>query len=168
LLAKHEPERERFDLGLMINDVAKLLEAEGHRREVALEVRPLQADAMVVGDPVQLQQVLINLILNAMEAVADMPPDRRSVVVDTARDGDSVSVSVRDRGQGIAADNLPKIFESFFSTKQKGMGLGLSIARTIVEAHGGRIQAENGLVHGAVFRIELPAVASRSSSMVAA
>jgi len=103
-----------------------------------------------------------------MEAVADMPPDRRSVVVDTARDGNSVSVSVRDRGQGIAADNLPKIFESFFSTKQKGMGLGLSIARTIVEAHGGRIQAENGLVHGAVFRIELPAVASRSSSMVAA
>ena len=168
LLAKHEPERERFDLGLMINDVAKLLEAEGHRREVALEVRPLQADAMVVGDPVQLQQVLINLILNAMEAVADMPPDRRSVVVDTARDGDSVSVSVRDRGQGIAADNLPKIFESFFSTKQKGMGLGLSIARTIVEAHGGRIQAENGLVHGAVFRIELPAVTTRSSSMVAA
>jgi C4-dicarboxylate-specific signal transduction histidine kinase len=168
LLAKHEPERERFDLGLMINDVAKLLEAEGHRREVALEVRPMQTDAMVVGDPVQLQQVLINLILNAMEAVAEMPPDRRSVVVDAALDGDSVSVSVRDRGQGITADNLPKIFESFFSTKQKGMGLGLSIARTIVEAHGGRIQAENGLVHGAVFRIELPAATTRSSSMVAA
>ncbi len=168
LLAKHEPQRERFDLGLMISDVAKLLEAEGHRREVALEVRPMQTEAMVVGDPVQLQQVLINLILNAMEAIADMPPGRRSVMVDAALDGDSVRVSVRDRGQGIAADNLPKIFESFFSTKQRGMGLGLSIARTIVEAHGGRIQAENGLVHGAVFQVDLPAAAIHSASMAAA
>jgi C4-dicarboxylate-specific signal transduction histidine kinase len=129
------------------------------RREVTIELRPIQFDCVVVGDPVQLQQVLVNLILNAMDAVAEMPPARRSVVLDVALDANTVSVSVRDRGLGIALENLTQMFESFFTTRQKGMGFGLLIARTIVEAHGGRIRAENGLVNGAVFRVDLPTIA---------
>jgi C4-dicarboxylate-specific signal transduction histidine kinase len=160
LLARHESEREPFDLGLASSDVAKLLEAEADRRQVTLEVQPVQSAATVIGDAVQIQQVLINLILNAMDAVADMPQDRRAVTLEVEAAAATITVTVRDRGHGIAPEHLPKVFDSFFSTKHRGMGLGLSIARTIVEAHGGRIRAENGLSEGAVFHVELPAAGS--------
>ena len=159
LLVSHEAQREPFDLAAIVDDVATMLEAEARRRQVTLEIRPMHLDSVVMGDPIQLQQVLLNLILNAMDAVADAPADRRVIVVEVTVAKSTVSVSVRDGGPGIARENLPKVFESFFSTKKKGMGLGLSIARTIVEAHGGRIKAENGPVNGAVFRVDLPASA---------
>ena len=108
------------------------------------------------GDRVQIQQVLINLILNAMDAVAGLPADRCMVVVTVENTANSVAIAVSDQGHGIAREHLPKVFESFFSTKRKGMGLGLSITRTLVEAHGGRIWAENGPGEGAVFHVELP------------
>ncbi len=111
----------------------------------------------MVGDRIQIQQVLINLVLNAMDAVADLPEARRTVVVSVESGAGGIAIAVRDRGHGIAPEHLPKLFDSFFSTKRKGMGLGLSIARTLVEAHGGRIRAENGPGEGAVFQVELPA-----------
>jgi C4-dicarboxylate-specific signal transduction histidine kinase len=117
----------------------------------------------VLGDPVQLQQVLINLILNAMDAVAGLPPERRIVTLALEVDADRIVVGVHDRGPGIDPKHLPQIFESFFSTKQKGMGLGLSIARTIVEAHGGTVAALRGTGDGAVFRVELPRAAAAAS-----
>ena len=116
----------------------------------------------MVGDRIQIQQVLINLVLNAMDAVADVPEDRRTVVVSVENGAGGIAIAVRDRGHGIAPEHLPKLFDSFFTTKRKGMGLGLSIARTLVEAHGGRIWAENGPGEGAVFHVELPAASAMS------
>jgi C4-dicarboxylate-specific signal transduction histidine kinase len=155
LLARHAPEQTSFDLNGAMNDVATLLFAEARQREVALELRPAPMPARILGDETQMQQVLINLVLNAMDAVADLPPERRTVVVTIGQTPQAVALTVRDHGHGITVENLPKVFESFFSTKKKGMGLGLSIARTIVEAHGGRIWAENAPGEGASFHVEL-------------
>ncbi|MBK9063622.1 MAG: GHKL domain-containing protein [Acidobacteria bacterium] len=157
LLSKHEVERRPVDLNDAVREVGAALSAEARRRRVGLDVRPVSNAVTITGDRTQIQQVLINLVLNAMDAVDEMPEDRRVVVVSLRSDPLLVRITVRDRGPGIAPEHLPKLFESFFSTKRKGMGLGLSIARTLAEAHGGRIRAENGPGEGAVFHVELPA-----------
>jgi signal transduction histidine kinase len=157
LLARHEVERLPFDLNDAVNDVAAVLGTEARHRGVNLEIRPAAAVAVVTGDRIQLQQVLINLVLNAMDALAEAPGPARTVRVSVEQTATGFVIEVRDRGQGIAAEQLPKLFDSFYTTKRKGMGLGLSIARTIVEAHGGRIRAESTPGEGAVFRVELPA-----------
>jgi two-component system sensor kinase FixL len=106
---------------------------------------------------VQLQQVLLNLILNACDAVVDNAHGDRGVTVRTERaTGAGVRISVRDRGHGIGAEHLERVFEPFVTTKPNGIGLGLSISRNIVAAHGGRLWAENRDERGACFRIELP------------
>jgi signal transduction histidine kinase len=157
LLAKHEPERRLLELNAALSDVVTLLRPEALRRQVTLELRSASAPVYVLGDQTQIQQVLINLLLNAMDAVGDMPEDRRTIVLSIKKDVSAISIAVHDFGRGVATDDLPKLFDSFFSTKQRGMGLGLSIARTIVETHGGRIWVENAPGEGAVFHVELPA-----------
>ena len=113
--------------------------------------------AVLDAAPVQLQQVIINLMLNAFDASAGVPADRRRVVVETRDTAHGVQLGVRDLGSGIAADDLPRVFDSFFSTKHSGMGLGLSICRGFVEAMGGRITAANRTERsGAVFTIRMP------------
>ena len=107
---------------------------------VNLHTHPLPARV----DPVHLQQVLLNLVLNAMDATAGPLPDERRVTIRTAGiNNDTVKVSIADSGAGIPADKLQQIFEPFFTTKEKGMGFGLAIARTIIERSGGEISAEN-------------------------
>jgi signal transduction histidine kinase len=163
LLAKHEMARERLDLNEAIAEVVGLLEAEGRRRQVALATELDPELPRVLGDRVHLQQVLLNLIVNAMDAMADTHVSLRRVVVRTERRQDgSVEVAVTDRGHGIAPESLAKLFESFFTTKQRGMGLGLSIARSIVQAHGGRIWVEGVPQGGATFRFTLPPAAPRT------
>ncbi|MDS4027312.1 MAG: HAMP domain-containing sensor histidine kinase [Candidatus Contendobacter sp.] len=163
LLARQPVERQPFDLNSAVREMEPVLQPEARRRGVALEVRPAATTAPLVGDRVQIQQVLLNLVLNALDAVNGLPEARRTVAVSVERDADRVILVVRDRGHGIAPEHLPKLFDSFFSTKRRGMGLGLSIARTLVEVHGGRIRAESRLGEGAVFQAEWPVAGDAGS-----
>ncbi|QQS53558.1 MAG: histidine kinase [Candidatus Competibacteraceae bacterium] len=156
LLAKQVLERQPFDLNEAVTDIEFILRAEARRRRVILDLRPATTAAPLIGDRIQIQQVLLNLVLNAMDAVADESADRRMVVVSVAHGVGGIVLTVRDRGHGIASEHLPLIFDSFFSTKRQGMGLGLSIVRTLVEAHEGRVWAESGPGDGAVFQVEWP------------
>jgi signal transduction histidine kinase len=99
---------------------------------------------LVDADPVHLQQVLLNLLMNSLEAMQSMPADKRRVVISTKCEADSfVLISVRDYGSGLPADDVDKVFTHFYSTKPNGMGMGLTIVRSIIEAHGGKLRAEN-------------------------
>jgi C4-dicarboxylate-specific signal transduction histidine kinase len=156
LLGRQKFERNEFDLNEVLNDLESIIRAEARRRGVTLEIRRAPEALAIVGDRIQIQQVLINLVLNAMDAVADESEARRAVVVSVAKGESGAVLAVRDRGRGIAPEHRTKLFESFFSTKRNGMGLGLSITRTIVEAHGGRIWVESGPEEGTLFQVELP------------
>lgn len=155
LLARHETERRRVGLNRLIEDSAAILRNEARRRAVAVEYATGARQDEVLVDPVHIQQVVINLVLNAFEASADRPEESRRVRVATSDTRNGVQVSVRDFGAGIALSELPHVFESFYTTKNGGMGLGLSIARSIIEAHGGTISAASCDV-GAEFRFILP------------
>jgi two-component system sensor kinase FixL len=103
-----------------------------------------------------LQQVLLNLVLNGMEAMSGAPGERRLTVRTGVNENGSAEIAVSDAGPGIPPERLPRLFEPFFSTKKEGMGLGLSIARSLVQAHGGQLWAENNPGGGATFRFTLP------------
>jgi C4-dicarboxylate-specific signal transduction histidine kinase len=156
LLGKHVVERKELDLNEVVSDLESIMRAEARRRGVVLEIRRGPAGLAIVGDRVQIQQVLINLVLNAMDAVAEEPEVRRTVVVSVAKGATGAVLAVRDRGRGIAPEHRTRLFEPLFSTKRNGMGLGLSITRSIVEAHGGRIWAESAPDDGTLFQVELP------------
>jgi len=157
LARKRAMQIESLDLNEVTVEVVKLMEAEALRRNVSVHTDFTAVPATTFGDRVHLQQVLINLILNGMEAMADTPEAERRLLVRTATNGDRrVEISVTDFGQGIAPEKLPRLFDSFFTTKETGMGLGLSIARSIIDAHQGSISAENNADGGATFRFNLP------------
>jgi PAS domain S-box-containing protein len=157
LLRKRELELKPIDLNKVTSDVLRLADFEANRRSVNIEKQFADALPVVRGDVIHLQQVLLNLILNGLEALSESSESDRRLTVRTAYDGEgNVEVAVQDSGRGILPDRLPQLFDSFFTTKAHGMGLGLSIVRSIVEAHGGQIRAENNPGGGACFRFTLP------------
>ncbi|MFL5406048.1 MAG: sensor histidine kinase [Myxococcales bacterium] len=164
MFRRHETERVPLGAGVLVEHVLMLLHEDAVARgvEIKLDVEPDLP--LVRGDRVQLEQVLMNLLVNAFEAVAGIPSGPKQVTVRAyARDG-FVEVAVLDSGKGIARNELERIFEPFFTRKPNGMGMGLAICRTIVEAHGGRISADNRSERGAVFELSLPALPAADQS----
>jgi len=156
LLKKAPSEIKDVDLNEIAGESIQLLSPLSIAREVNLSGFTAPMSLPIRADPVQLQQVIVNLIVNAMDAMSHMPRAERRVTVHTARNDNFAEVSVSDTGPGIPSEKIKEVFEPFFSTKAEGMGMGLSIARTIIEAHDGRIWAENKAGRGAVFHISLP------------
>jgi signal transduction histidine kinase len=150
------------DLNQLCREVVRILHNDAVRRNATLELSLDAVSPTVTGDPVQLQQVVLNLVVNGLEA-ASTSETNRSVVVHTESREDQVEMRVHDSGPGIPATVQPHLFESFFSTKSGGLGLGLVIARSIIERHSGRIGVENHPSGGAVFRIQLPKTPSSGS-----
>jgi PAS domain S-box-containing protein len=163
LLKRREVEHSLLDLNQLAREVITLVGPEAGARKVRLALDPASSLALVRGNRVQLQQVLLNLLLNAMDAMNDPAADDRRVTVRIQAAGTQVAVVVRDTGQGIPADKLGHIFEPFFTTKPNGLGVGLPISRKIIEAHGGSIRAENAPDGGAAFCFTLPVAKEEST-----
>jgi signal transduction histidine kinase len=157
LLRKRELNFERMDLNGLIENAVALVRPEAVQRGVAVTMTLESGLPHLEVDPVHLQQVLLNLFINGMDAMHDVPPTRRRLDIHSRHHGaGSVEVAVIDGGLGMTDEQLTRAFESFFTTKEGGMGLGLSIARSIVSSHGGSIGIEQRESGGTMFRITLP------------
>ena len=142
----------------VIGGVIELTRGEAMKNGVSVQTQFAESLPAVTGDRTQLQQVILNLILNAVQAMAESGLPLRELQIRTeARQSDGVLVSVRDCGPGIRPENLDRLFDPFYTTKPGGMGMGLSICRSIVEGHGGRIWATANIPRGAAFHFTLPA-----------
>jgi signal transduction histidine kinase len=158
LLEKHELEARPLELEHMARETVALVSADASVRGIDIEVESVGQVPPIVGDRVHLQQVVLNLVMNAMDAVRGQPPERRRVRVTTSADDGWARLRVSDGGAGIPADHLKTIFEPFYSTKPggRGMGMGLAIARRIVEAHDGEMGAFNNPTSGATVWFAVP------------
>ncbi|MBR1232656.1 HAMP domain-containing sensor histidine kinase [Bradyrhizobium sp. AUGA SZCCT0182] len=164
VLKKTPFEMRDIELNETVRQVIGFVAAMAHGRDIALKCCTASADLHVKGDVVQLQQVFLNLMINAMDAISEAEAKKREVSVTTSLSGASAEIRISDTGAGIATGDLKNVFDPFFTTKPQGMGMGLAIARTIVEAHHGQISAENQPLGGALFTIRLPIARDRSTS----
>jgi PAS domain S-box-containing protein len=158
-----------LDLNSVITETVRLVSTDVLSRESVVTTELDPQLPQVKATLVQIQQVLLNLIINALDAMEGLPPVERRIIISTRSDkGDVVEVSVRDFGTGLPKDRPDKVFDHFFSTKQKGMGMGLAIVRSIIEAHGGTIVGENAPDRGASMIVRLPAVRGQTQTIAAA
>jgi C4-dicarboxylate-specific signal transduction histidine kinase len=168
LLRKDPPEHGAVDLGAVLTSVTRLIRAEADRRRVHVSVSIANQPLVVRGDAVQLQQVFLNLLLNALEAIGDDRLERFVVVTAGHLDDAAVAVRVEDSGPGFAFNGQAPVFEPFYTTKSSGLGMGLPIARSIVEDHGGSIVTGTAAAGGAVVSVTLPPARSATPAQAAA
>lgn len=156
LAKRAAPRAEWLDARLIVDEIVGLCRGELDRHDIVVRICVDDDLPAVFADGVQIQQVLLNILLNAVDAMAHTPGDRREIVITVSRqDGGCVQFSIADTGCGMAPDALDGVFEAFRSTKPEGMGIGLAVSRSIVEAHGGRIWASMGQDGGAAFHFTL-------------
>lgn len=158
LIKKAPPRQHRVEINGTILEAVALTRCEAARHDIAVRTQLADDLPLVQGDRVQLQQVILNLIVNAVEAMSGTGKAPREVRISTAKDGArGVLVAVRDTGPGLAPGCFKRVFEAFYTTKPGGLGMGLSICRSIITAHGGRLWAAQNEPHGAIFQFTLPA-----------
>ena len=161
LVKKHEPEKQPLDLSDLAREVLDLVNHEAQRKRVTLRPELGAGLPVVAGDRIQLQQVLINLVMNGIEAMNGIDGRTPELIVKTDRFRDGVAATVSDCGVGIEPDKFEQIFKAFHTTKSGGMGMGLAISRSIIEAHGGKLWAEPNKGPGATFKFTLPALGGK-------
>jgi signal transduction histidine kinase len=158
LIKKAPPRKEVVDLNAAILEVIALTLSEAAKSGVAVDTQLPVDSPRIQGDRVQLQQVMLNLIVNAIHSISSVPDGNRELHISTARiEPEGVCVAVRDTGSGLRPEGLPRVFEPFYTTKPDGMGMGLPICRSIIEAHGGRLWATTCEPRGALFQFTIPA-----------
>jgi PAS domain S-box-containing protein len=158
LIKKAPARKDAVEINDAILEVIALTRAEAANNSVSVQTQLAEGLPRVQGDRVQLQQVLLNLIINAIEAMREVGAEERELLIGTRNEPDGVSVEVRDSGPGFASAALERVFEAFHTTKPGGLGLGLSICRSIIEAHNGRLWASPNVARGASFQFALPAI----------
>jgi PAS domain S-box-containing protein len=164
MVKKGVPARQAVNLNDLVIRVAHMVNPNAMLQSCQLDTSLEPNLPAIEADPIQLQQVLLNLIINAFDAMADTPASRRKVEIVTERNGsDAIRMSVRDYGVGVPEEARERVFEQFFTTKAKGLGLGLAIVRSIIQSHGGTIAAENADGGGARFQFTIPASAPPSA-----
>jgi C4-dicarboxylate-specific signal transduction histidine kinase len=163
LIKKAPARKDAVEINDAVLEVIALTRTEAADNNVSVRTQLAEGLPRVQGDRVQLQQILLNLIINAIEAMRDSGEEERELLVSSRNGPDGVSVEVGDSGPGFAAADLDRVFEAFYSTKPTGVGLGLSICRSIVEAHNGRLWASPNVPRGAIFRFTVPAHSAAGS-----
>jgi len=164
LVRKAPPRKDQLDINEVIREVIALTRSELHRTGTLLQTQLAHGLPLVPGDRVQLQQVMLNLILNAVEAMSGSDEGSRELLISTEADGaNGVRIAVRDWGPGLEPESLDRLFDAFYTTKPDGMGMGLSICRSIIEAHGGRVWATTNVPQGAAFQFTLPHQGQKAS-----
>jgi len=153
---RRSPHFEHCDMNEVVENAVGLNDADARHRELRIETRLADDLPVVIGDRILLEQVLLNLVRNAMDASISQPPERRSILVSTVVEGDSLCVSVADQGLGLEPEVAARLFEAFYTTKQTGMGMGLSICRSIIENHHGKLWFTRREGGGVIFQFSLP------------
>jgi C4-dicarboxylate-specific signal transduction histidine kinase len=164
LFKETRPKRERAEINEAIRDVLELTRGEATKSGVSVRTQFAEPSPVVQADRVQLQQVVLNLIFNAVEAMSGMHEGARELLICTEKaESNGALVAVRDSGPGLDPKSADRLFEAFYTTKVQGMGIGLAICRSIIEAHGGRLWARANVPCGAIFQFTLPAPTARAS-----
>ncbi len=164
LITKATPEKLRVQINQIVEQTAILAEGQAARTNVAIDLELSPDSPIVLGDTIQLQQVILNLVMNGIDAMSTVNDQPRTLTLRSERqDGGHIRVVVQDSGIGLTEEVKSRLFEPFFTTRSKGMGMGLSISRSIIEAHGGRLWAESNASRGATFQFTLPSEDGRAS-----